>query len=546
MHCRFCWLIILFTVLTPQAIAQSETVERPPQDWFLKDPETDRLPGMSVERMYSILKGLPSRQVIVAVVDTGVDIDHEDLKNVIWVNEDEIVGNGIDDDHNGYVDDVNGWNFIGGKTGNVNEDTYEVTRQYAHLKKQFGYLETAKKLTKKAKADLARYQTYKAKWEEKRKEDKEQLDMIGRIYSNARFSIDTLRKYLKTEDISMEQLEALKSNNPEIVFARSFMRNFLMSLEGATIEERMAEIEDAYETYKLGYNFSSDPDFDPRGLVGDNFNDVTEKHYGNNQVKPLPGPYGDHGTHVAGIIASDRTNKLGINGVADNVKIMPIRAVPNGDERDKDIANAIYYAVDNGAQIVNLSCGKMESPNKEFVDKATQYAEAKGVLIVHAAGNESADNDVVTYFPTPFYKSGKLASNWINVAASSWGTDANFIGSFTNYGRKTIDVFAPGVAMYSTVPGNGYKNHDGTSMACPAVSGVAAVLMSYFPEFTATEIRDIILQSVRTFDGMQVLKPGTQNLIEFNKLSKTGGIVNAYDAVQLAMKRQSGKIENKK
>ena len=373
----------------------------------------------------------------------------------------------------------------------------------------------------------------------KRNEDMEQMTMVGGIYSNAQFSINTLTKYLNTNPITADKLASLNSNNPEIVFAKSFMRNFLATLDGATIAERMQEIQDAYDTYKLGYDFSSNPDFDPRNIVGDNYSDPTEKYYGNNKVKPLPGPYGDHGTHVAGIIGADRKNKVGITGITDNIKIMPIRAIPNGDERDKDVANAIYYAVDNGAHVINLSAGKSDSPDKETVDKAVQYAEKKGVLIVHAAGNESANCDLEPYFPTPYYNNGKTAKNWITVAASSWGTDANFIGSFTNYGKKTVDVFAPGVAMYSTVPGSNYKNHDGTSMACPAVSGVAAVLMSYFPKFSAIEIKNIILQSVRTFPDMIVLRPDSQEPIEFKQLSKTGGIVNGYEAVQLAIKMEA-------
>jgi subtilisin family serine protease len=460
------------------------------------------------------------------------------LRDVIWTSANEIANNGIDDDHNGYIDDVNGWNFIGGKKGNVNEDTYEVTRQYVMLTKKYASLEAKKKLNKKEKAQFNQYQDYKMRWEEKRNEDMEQMAMIGRIYFNAQFSIDTLSKYLNTDQITADKLSLLKSNNPEIVFAKSFMRNFLATLEGATIQERMEEIKDAYDTYKLGFDYSSNPDFDPRAIVGDNYADPTEKYYGNNQVKPLPGPYGDHGTHVAGIIGADRKNNIGINGIADNIRIMPIRAIPNGDERDKDIANAIYYAVDNGARIINLSAGKSDSPDKEIVDKAVLYAEAKDVLIVHAAGNESANCDVESYFPTPYFKNGKTANNWLNVAASSWGSGANFIGSFTNYGKETVDVFAPGVAMYSTVPGNGYKNHDGTSMACPVVSGVAAVLMSYFPEFNAFEIKNIILQSVRKFEDVQVLKPGTDESIGFNQLSKTGGILNGYDAVQLAIKKK--------
>jgi subtilisin family serine protease len=220
---------------------------------------------------------------------------------------------------------------------------------------------------------------------------------------------------------------------------------------------------------------------------------------------------------------------------------MVLRAVPNGDERDKDIANSIYYAVDNGAKIINMSCGKSESPQKAAVDKAVQYAESKGVLIIHAAGNESTDNDKVTHYPSPIYNNGKEAKNWLNIGASSWGEGEDFIGSFTNYGKKTVDVFSPGVAIYSTVPHNGYKNHDGTSMAAPAVAGVAALLMTYFPEFTAVEIKNILTESSRRFDGIVIPVPGSKDVAPFAQLSKTGGIVNAYDAVQLAMKKRAEK-----
>lgn len=536
---KFSLLLCVTLVFSLSGKAQLFQKQKPPKDWFLLDPQADQFQGLSVSKAYEALKGQPSKPVIVAVIDTGVDTDHEDLKSVIWVNEDEIANNGIDDDKNGYVDDVNGWNFIGGKNGNVNDDTYEVTREYVRLSKKFATADV-KKLSKKDKLEYARFEQIKQRWEEKRAEDEQQYKMVRGLYSNFQFSLDTLKKFLK-KDVTADALAEVRSNDPNIIFAKSFLNAFFSNANGASPQEQLDELKEAYDAYKSAYEISSNPDFDPRSIVGDNYQNPFERNYGNNNVKPLPGPAGDHGTHVAGIIAADRKNEVGIQGIADNVKIMVLRAVPNGDERDKDIANSIYYAVDNGARVINLSCGKTVSPQKEAVDKAVQYAEAKGVLIIHAAGNESTDNDKVTHYPSALYNNGKEAKNWLNVGASSWGDGEDFIGSFTNYGKKTVDVFSPGVAIYSTVPHNGYKNHDGTSMAAPAVAGVAALLMTYFPEFSAVEIKNILTESSRKFDGIVVEQPGTKNPIPFGQLSKTGGILNAYDAVQLALKKREEK-----
>jgi subtilisin family serine protease len=246
---------------------------------------------------------------------------------------------------------------------------------------------------------------------------------------------------------------------------------------------------------------------------------------------------------VAGIIAADRKNKLGIKGIADNVKIMVVRAVPNGDERDKDVANAIVYAVDNGAKIINMSFGKSFSPEKEMVDRAVKYAEQKGVLLIHAAGNEGDDIDMEKNFPTKKYLNGKEAKNWIEVGASSWGSDENFVGSFSNYGKKGVSFFAPGVQIYSTTPGNTYKNEDGTSMASPSSAGVAALLMSYFPNLTAIEVKDILEKSTRKFDNLKVQKPGSKELVSFGDLSSSGGLVNAYEAVKMAMESKKPTVK---
>src|SRR5690606_16666116 len=230
-------------------------------------------------------------------------------------------------------------------------------------------------------------------------------------------------------------------------------------------------------------------------------------------------------------------------GIADNVRIMSIRAVPNGDERDKDIANAIRYAADNGAHIINMSFGKGFSPQKEAVDKAVKYAESKGVLMIHAAGNGSDDLDREANFPNKTYLSGGQSKTWLEIGASSWGADLDMVGSFSNYGKKSVDLFAPGVEIYSTTPDDTYESLQGTSMAAPATSAVAAILMSYFPDLNAEQVKDILKQSTRKFDGLKVAKPGSQEPVAFDQLSSSGGMVNAYEAVKLALvyKNDGGK-----
>lgn len=505
-----------------------------PKDWFLRDPETDKLQGVSADRVYNtLLKDKPSRTVIVAVIDSGVDVFHEDLKDVVWINEGEIPDNGIDDDKNGYVDDVYGWNFIGGKEGNVNEDTYELTREYVRLKAKYENVDE-KKLPKKSQSEYAQYKDIKSKFEKRAEEATQQYNMYNTIYTNISFGNDTLKQILSVDKITAAMLDTLKSSSPVVAFSKNaisiIFQNFGPDVD---VDEVLEELKGAVDYYRVQALYGYNEEFDSRQIVGDNYNDVNERYYGNNDVK---GPDAEHGTHVAGIIAANRKNDIGMRGIADNVKIMAVRAVPNGDERDKDVANAIRYAVDNGAHIINMSFGKSYSPQKEVVDKAVKYAESKGVLLVHAAGNDGDDIDTKNNFPTRFYSDGKEAKTWIEVGASSYGADENFVASFSNYGKKSVDLFSPGVEIYSTIPDNKYKNNQGTSMASPAAAGVAAIIMSYFPDLTAVQVREILTQSTRKFDGLEVARPGSKGeKVEFSKLSRSGGLVNAYEAVKLAM-----------
>ncbi len=539
-------------VLCASFEAQAQKSAPPPTDWFLRDPQIDHILGVSAEKTYdSLLSGQPSRTVIVAVVDSGIDIDHEDLKSIIWTNEDEIPGNGIDDDHNGYIDDVHGWNFIGGKEGNVNEDTYELTREYVRLKSKFGDVDE-KKVKKKQKKEYAQFKDLKNKYEKRKEKEVQQYDQFKQQYrlyknigKNVQLSMDTLKAVLKKDKLTPSDLGQFQTNDPTLLFSKGLLTRMLKSTGQGDLDSLQSELAASVKYFKSGVDHYStivdygyNEDYNSRLIVGDDYSNPLEKYYGNQDVT---GPDAQHGTHVAGIIAADRKNTIGIKGIADNVRIMSVRTVPNGDERDKDVANAIRYAVDNGAMIINMSFGKNFSPQKKIVDDAVQYAEKKGVLLIHAAGNDGQDIDKQVDYPSRYYLDGREAKNWLEIGASAWDEE-NFVADFSNYGKKSVDLFAPGKEIFSTIPGSKYESLSGTSMACPAAAGVAALLMSYFPDLTAAQIVDVLKKSTRKFDGLKVQKPGGGKA-DFNDLSNTGGLVNAFDAVKLAMAMKRQKVE---
>jgi subtilisin family serine protease len=342
---------------------------------------------------------------------------------------------------------------------------------------------------------------------------------------------------MKEQGIDTANAEGLKKYSPKDQKGKQakFMAVTVLGQNpSATVNDVYDELKEAVDHFSDQLNYSLNLDFDPRAIVGDDYNNSLEKYYGNNDCK---GPFSFHGTHVAGIIAAARKNNVGMDGIADNVKIMSVRCVPNGDERDKDVANAIRYAVDNGAKIINMSFGKGYSWDKKVVDDAVKYAESKGVLLIHAAGNEAKNIDVDVHYPCKKFENGKKeAANFIDVGALNW-KDAEYVAApFSNYGKKTVDVFAPGVDIYSTAPESKYKDASGTSMASPVVAGVAAVLKSYFPELTPAQIKKILVKSSRMeYKEKKVIMPGTKDeLVEFSELSRTGGIVNLYEAVKLA------------
>ena len=507
--------------------------QSPSKNWMLLDHTQDGVYGMSVEKAYGILKNRKPRKVVVAVIDSGVDTDHEDLKEVIWKNIDEIPGNGIDDDKNGYVDDMNGWNFIGGKDGkNVEHDTYEMTRLYVMYGKKFEGKD-ATKLKGAEKKEYEKYQKIKAELEQKRAEYESEKGSFEMLATELGKTINEIKRRYGMEEVTSENLQELKIDEKDSLVTSVNMLKLMFMFLGNNDKEVMKNLNEGLQHYAGALEYGLNPSFDPRPIVGDNYANSYETGYGNNDVK---GPDPSHGTHVAGIIAGKRGNGIGLDGIADNVEIMVIRVVPDGDERDKDVANGIRYAVDNGANIINMSFGKAYAYDKAAVDAAVKYAEKKGVLLVHAAGNDSQDIDTTSNFPTKKYVKGGYAKNWLEIGAMGWEPAPGSVGSFSNYGRKNVDIFAPGVDIYSTMPGNEYAFENGTSMAAPSTSGVAAVLMSYFPDLTAAQVKNILMKTAAHYPGLMVSRPGTEDLTDFSTLSVSGGVVNLYNAVQEALK----------
>ncbi len=512
--------------------------------WHLLDKEKDGVYGISLDKAYDFLrvKNLKSKQILVAVIDSGVDTLQEDLVHVLWTNPGEIPGNGIDDDHNGYVDDIHGWNFIGGKDGsNVKDDSQEEGRIYYKYKDQF---DNKNMITDSMSADT--HDHYEMWIKAKKKimgdgsDDGVDLLMLKRVVNACIKSDSLIQIAMGKKEYTGNDLDSFLTKDMETRTARSvllylFKENHIMDMTNTTFISDFTEQADREEK-KMEIKETAPKNYRD-DIVKDNENDITDSVYGNNDIMasdPM------HGTHVSGIIGAERDNNIGINGIADNVRIMMIRAVPNGDEHDKDIALAIRYAVNNGAKVINMSFGKNLSPQKSWVDDAVKYAESKGVLLIHAAGNDAEDVDSVDNFPNPNYKNSRAhAKNWITVGASSDPrAEENFksyTASFSNYGKKEVDVFAPGTRIYSTLPGgNKYGNLDGTSMAAPVVTGVAALILEYFPTLTPEEVKYCIEKSA-TMPTAKAKKPGTENeMVPLSDLSVSGGILNAYGAVKLA------------
>jgi subtilisin family serine protease len=515
-----------------------------PKNWQALDPSADKVLGISLQKAYDYLgsNNKKATPIIVAVLDSGIDTTHEDLKNILWTNLKEIPGNGIDDDKNGYIDDVHGWNFLGGKNGqSVKRAPDERSRIYHKYKAKFSnaLLDTNTLST----SDKIVFKTWKKTETELNfsDEEKDQLKYVEMLAS----AFKKHDKVLKQEmNVVRYNRESLTQFIPTSITGKEAKLGLLSLHRLMQLDEHelntytIAQMEEYIEGKTVAFGAKEKLPNDERSLiVRDNYYNFLDAYYGNNDIM---GPTPNHGTHVSGIIAASRNNGAGIDGVADAVKIMMVRVVPDGDEYDKDVALAIRYAVDNGAKVINMSFGKSYSPEKYWVDSAVAYAEQKDVLLVHSAGNENYNLDSTNVFPNANLAAFKKnAGSFITVGASSDTliTESSIAADFSNYGKQNVDLFAPGVKIYSTLPGgNVYGNQDGTSMAAPIVSGVAAILRTYYPSLTAKQVKTILEKTVFTPTATApCLQPGDSSIATpFGTLSKTGGIVNAYNAVVLA------------
>ena len=545
------WLIILVLVvksitLTGQTQPRYsvDSLEKEQINWYNLDAKEDKIIGVSTEKAYNELLAnkKPKKKIIVAVIDAGVDIKHEDLQDKIWKNLDEVPDNGIDDDENGFIDDVYGWNFLGNTEGeNIGLENMEYTRICKKYESKYGNLSQMSSFTEEQKKEYEYYKTAKKEYEKKRQEEMQDAAYVAAMENAYNMTSEILLEQTGGTELNEEIVKGIKPKNKQVKKAKKLMLLFYT----------MGDVQYAIKVYNEDIqnymDYRLNKDYNPREIIGDDPEVLDDIKYGNPDVT---GPDASHGTMVSSLIAAVRNNNTGINGIADNVEIMAIRTIPDGDEYDKDVANAIRYAVDNGANIINMSFGKQFSPQKEFVDDAIRYADEHNVLLIHAAGNDAINTDSTIYYPNYIYNNSNQAQAYITVGASAREPGKKLAASFSNFGKESVDFFAPGHEIVVAYPGNRYSSVSGTSFAAPVTSGIAALVWSYYPEITSLELKEILIASIVPYSGQTVLQPKPQNeegkatKVKFEGLCFTGGIVNAYNALKLA-EEHSTKHEEK-
>jgi cell wall-associated protease len=523
-------LIAVSLIFSQAAIAQTDTTKIP-QNWHTLDLQTNGYFGVSLDKAYNLVKGKKSKTVLVAVIDSGVDTSQIDLKGILWTNPKEIPGNGKDDDKNGYVDDIHGWNFLGGKDGKtVIKETTEEVRVYAQLKNKYENANNVN-INQPEYKEWLRLKALRDTTVNRAEKEMDNLKPFANALLGSSFYLYRDLKIDTAKGFTLSDITKLQTQNDTLKQSVALWTSIFSREPTTNSKTVITEIKEYIE--KLNRDINPDLGIRKR-IIGDNWEENSNPYYGNNDLKHSDS---SHGTAVCGLIGANRNNGYGIKGIADNVRIMMIKAVPDGDEYDKDIANAIRYAVNNGAKIINLSFGKKISPQKEWVDAAFKYAAAKNVLIVQAAGNEGESLDSLAKYPNDRFKDGSStdAGNVIDVGASSARKNENLAAEFTNYSKTDVDVFAPGVQVTSINMDKEFLTANGTSFSSPITAGVAALVLSYYPKLSAVQLKNIILKSAVKADGLMVKRPGKSGQkVAFSSLSKTGGIVNAYEAMKMA------------
>ena len=503
------------------------------RSWPHDDLSTDSIPGMSLDEAYQFLADKKGTTIIVGIIDSGIDIEHEDLKDNVWINTDEVAGNGIDDDKNGYIDDINGWNFLGGEQWASTPEQLEVTRIYKRLNEKYGD-KSEDQISEEDKEDYAYYLKVKKDFEKRVEKADGDYAYYKKLHKMLMDGDAIAKERLTKEEYTIEDLNSLAAEDQNA---------YLMKIvsAGVNVQTYASRLEGGIDHFGSQVNIMYNLDFDGRAVTGDDAYDLNDVPYGNAFTI---GSVEDemHGTHVAGITLATRNNGTGMNGVAKNVKLLTVRTVPDGDEYDKDVSLAIRYAVDNGAKVINMSFGKSYSPNAEWVYDAIKYAASKDVLLVHASGNDHKNIDKSDNFPTDAPdKVTEIADNYISIGAMTRHYDEDLIATFSNYGKTNVDLFAPGLEIYSTIPKSEYKILQGTSMAAPEVTGVAALIRSYYPQLSASQVKHILMNSGTKVDLEVKLPGGDGKKVPFSDLSVSGRILNAYNALKMADAMVNGK-----
>lgn len=517
--------LVFFALLTGQAAFAQQLPPfqpDPPKNWFAMDLKTDGYYGISLNQAYQFLQGKKSKPVVVAIIDSGCDTLQQDLKSVLWVNPKK-------DKY--FPGDVHGWDFLGGPGRKCDyNETEEEIRQYFKLKDKYASLTET---TAPNKKEYAFWLEVKAQYDSTTTKARTELQQLTPIMNALVETSGYIRHMLNLKDdqtFTRADVEHIEAKNDTVSQIKElWLIAFSEEVSTATNVKALKGMSEYLD--KLNNEVS--PDLEARKrIVGDDPDILHDKPYGNNVLKFEDA---SHGTQVAGLVGAVRGNGYGIDGVADNVRLMIIKAVPNGDEYDKDVTNAIHFAVDHGARVINMSFGKKISPHKAWVDEAFKYAAAHDVLLVQAAGNESQDMDAKPEFPNDQFLDGtKDADNVVDVGASGMKPDTALAADFSNYGKQNVDIFAPGVKITSTTMDAETSTDDGTSFSSPIVTGIAALIREYYPKLSAKQVKQAIMGSATPITDVKVYKPGTRELVSFDTLCKTGGIVNAYRALQIA------------